>query len=343
MSGFGNKNGGADNDDLLAAALLEILGQEEDAATNTSASTNKRKPVVLPSREHSLLGVPNAAQGGDPYADSGLSDVFYSEKAGENEVHCRSCGAVCPRTNKYCGFCAAYLGNYTSKRQFATLERSAIDLDIALISINEDSSDGIRIPLIYNETILGRAGDSRFPSDAFLSPQHARLLVEGFNLFIEDLDSLNGTFLRSRSELKLSPGDCILAGRQLLRFERFEQVVSNKARSVDGTRYMGSPPSGGDFKLVQIGIGNITQNVYCLSEGGAIFGRETGDIVFHKDRFMSGRHAQIYPREDGNYYLLDLNSSNGTWVKLTRKSRLVHGDLVFLGQQLFRIESLDIA
>ena len=128
----------------------------------------------------------------------------------------------------------------------------------------------------------------------------------------------------------------------MLRFERFEHVVSNKARSADGTRYMGSPASGGDFKLVQIGVGNITQNVYCLSEGGAIFGRETGDIVFNKDRFMSGRHAQIYPREDGNYYLLDLNSSNGTWMKLANKTRLSHGDLIFLGQQLFRIESPDI-
>ena len=57
---------------------------------------------------------------------------------------------------------------------------------------------------------------------------------------------------------------------------------------------------------------------------------------------MSSRHAQIYPREDGNYYLLDLNSSNGTWMKLAHKTHLYHGDLIFFGQQLFRIESPDI-
>lgn len=148
--------------------------------------------------------------------------------------------------------------------------------------------------------------------------------------------------MRTREEVLLVPGDCFLAGRELLRFERFEQVVSNKARSADGTRYMGSPSSGGDYKLVQIGVGNITQNVYCLSENGAVFGRETGDIVFNKDRFMSGRHAQIYPGEDGNFYLLDLNSSNGTWMKLNKKTQLYHGDLIFLGQQLFRVESPDI-
>ena len=331
MSGIGNRNGGG-NDDLLTAALLEILGKDESASQIGPGET------VRPEFAATSVGGGSA----DAYSDSGVSNVFYSESAGDNEVHCRSCGAVCPRNNKYCGFCAAYLGNYTSRRTFAPVEVRSIDMDVALISINEDSSDGVRIPLKFTETILGRSGDSRFPTDAFLSPRHMRLLVEDMNLYIEDLDSLNGTFLRTRGEVRLSPGDCFLAGRQLLRFERFEQVVSNKARFVDGTRYIGSPPSGGDFKLVQIGIGNITQNVYCLSEGGAVFGRETGDIVFNKDRFMSGRHAQIFPREDGHYYLLDLNSSNGTWTKLVRKTKLFHGDLIFLGQQLFRIESPDI-
>lgn len=331
MAGIGNRNGG---DELLAEALLDILGQDESASENGVHLTSHAGQSAPADRNQSL---------NDIYGDSGLSDVFYSEDAGADEIHCRSCGAVCPRTNKYCGFCAAYLGNYTSKHAIADIEVKPIELEISMISINEDSSDGVRIPLKFNETILGRSGDSRFPSDAFLSPRHARLLVEDRHLYVEDLDSLNGTFLRTRGEVRLTPGDCFLAGRQLLRFERFEQVVSSKARSVDGTRYMGSPSCGGDYKLVQIGVGNITQNVYCLSEGGAIFGRETGDIVFNKDRFMSGRHAQIYPREDGNYYLLDLNSSNGTWMKLNYKTRLYHGDLIFLGQELFRVESPDIA
>jgi len=320
--------------DDLTDALIDILGQDNPQPQHL-VSAEKRHAG---SRSHFHRNAPNH----DSNADSGTSDLFYSGNAGEDEIHCRSCGAVCPRSNKYCGFCAAYLGNYATNHQFAEVQLENIDLDIALISINEDSTDGVRIPLKLNETILGRSGDSRFPSDAFLSPKHARLLVENGKLFIEDLDSLNGTYLRIYSEVMLQPGDCFMAGRQLLRFERFEQVISNKARSADGTRYMGSAASGGDYKLVQIGVGNITQNVYCLSEGGAIFGREVGDIVFNKDHFMSARHGQIYPREDGNYYLLDLNSSNGTWMKISHKTHLYHGDFIFLGQQLFRIESPDI-
>src|SRR5690606_2832887 len=167
---------------------------------------------------------------------------------------------------------------------------------------------------------IGRSGDTRFPTDAFLSPEHARLVIEESQLHIEDLYSLNGTYIRIRDEVRLSPGDCFLMGRQVLRFERFEQTVTPKARSADGTRYMGSPPPGGQYKILQVGIGGVYQNVYCLSESGAVLGREKGDIVFPRDRFMSSRHAQIYPRDDGHYYLVDLNSSNGTWTKIWERT-----------------------
>ena len=324
---------GNSGNDALTAAVLSILEQ----GNNSDATIMSVSRRIAPSTKR-MEGLRQRSS----ESDSAPADVYYSESAGDNEIHCRSCGAVCPRTNKYCGFCAAYLGNYSSKQQFSEIDIQPINLDICLIAINEDSTDGVRIPLKFNETVLGRSVDSRFPSDAFLSPRHCRLLVENRTLYIEDLNSLNGTFIRVRGEVPLQPGDSFLAGRQLLRFERFEQVVSNKARSVDGTRYMGSPASGGDFKLVQIGIGNITLNVYCLSENGAVFGRETGDIVFNRDRFMSGRHGQIYPHDDGTYYLLDLNSSNGTWLKINGKTKLTNGDLIFLGQQLFRVESPEI-
>lgn len=256
MAGIGNRNG---EDEILTEALLDVLGLGSEAV-QFQGTMNLGPTNHGVSAAHDKVPAPSVSAAlQDAYNDSGISNIFYSDNAGDGEIHCRSCGAVCPSTNKYCGFCAAYLGNYTAKHQFNDVEVRAIDIDVALISINEDSSDGVRIPLKFNETILGRSGDSRFPSDAFLSPRHARLLVEGRGLFIEDLDSLNGTFLRTREEVLLVPGDCFLAGRELLRFERFEQVVSNKARSADGTRYMGSPSSGGDYKLVQIGVGNITQ------------------------------------------------------------------------------------
>lgn len=209
--------------------------------------------------------------------------------------------------------------------------------DIHLISINEDGSDGSAIALKFLETTLGSDGDTRFPSDAFLSPSHARLHINNGELFIEDLSSLNGTFLKLSGEIQLKPGDTFLMGRQVLRFERFEQAISPKTKSADGTRYMGSPAPGGNFRVLQIGVGDVVQNVYCLPEAGAVLGREKGDIIFPNDKFMSSRHAQIYAGEDGHCHLVDLNSSNGTWIKLWKRTRLHRGDYIFMGQQLFRV------
>jgi pSer/pThr/pTyr-binding forkhead associated (FHA) protein len=163
------------------------------------------------------------------------------------------------------------------------------------------------------------------------------LHIDDNDLHLEDLYSLNGTFLKLHDEVLLTPGDSFLMGQQVLRFERFEQSITPKTKSSDGTRYMGSPAPGGSYKILQIGIGNVVQNVYCLPESGAVLGREKGDIIFPHDKFMSSRHAQIYTAEDGQCYLVDLNSSNGTWTKLWEKTQIGGGDYIFMGQQLFRV------
>ena len=102
-----------------------------------------------------------------------------------------------------------------------------------------------------------------------------------------------------------------------------------------------SPSPGGQFKILQVGIGGIVQNIYCLPEVGAVLGREKGDIIFPHDKFMSSRHAQIYTGDDGNCYLVDLTSSNGTWIKIWERTQLRHNDYIFMGQQLFRIHIKD--
>ncbi|AWV90745.1 FHA domain-containing protein [Bradymonas sediminis] len=268
---------------------------------------------------------------------------------GADGVVCDSCGVSNPSGMRFCVQCGGSLG---AKAPSATVAQPVTrrqprppsaaakqpnPWDVHLISINEDGSDGISIPLQFLETTLGGDGDTRFPTDAFLSPQHARLYIEQGKLFIEDLDSLNGTFLKLSKEIRLSPGDSFLMGRQVLRFERFEQSITSKTKSADGTRYMGSPAPGGNFKVLQIGIGNVVQNIYCLPEAGAVLGREKGDIIFPNDKFMSSRHAQIYTGEDGQTYLVDLNSSNGTWSKIWERTALRRGDYIFMGQQLFRV------
>ena len=265
-------------------------------------------------------------------------------------VACTFCEGSTPAKMPHCACCGARLEDTSNgkvsrphifRRQappptIRAQQRNKVS--VSIVSIREDGSDGKEISLDFMETTVGRTQGVKFPTDSFLSPQHARITFENGDLWIEDLYSLNGTFLKLGDDVKLSPGDTFLMGRQVLRFEKFERLMTPKTRSDDGTRFMGSPPPGGGFKILQIGVGGVVQNVYCLPENGAVIGREKGDIIFPHDKFMSSRHAQIYEGRDGECYLVDLNSSNGTWIKIWEKTKIESGHYIFVGQQLFRLQ-----
>jgi pSer/pThr/pTyr-binding forkhead associated (FHA) protein len=342
------------SDDELQNFLLEALDseadgdyvlEEVDGADSAEVKSDQTDRMVEPPA-HTQQPHTQQPHTQQPHTQQARTDAATDEQG----TVCSSCHADNPPGMRFCVQCGGSLNGATKSSTSAPSPEpqreppppsEAAQLenpwDIHLVSINEDGSDGISIPLEFLETTLGRDGDTRFPTDAFLSPKHARLHIDDGNLCLEDLYSLNGTFLKLRDEVRLTPGDSFLMGRQVLRFERFEQSITPKTKSSDGTRYMGSPAPGGSYKILQIGIGNVVQNVYCLPESGAVLGREKGDIIFPHDKFMSSRHAQIYTAEDGQCYLVDLNSSNGTWTKLWEKAELEGGDYIFMGQQLFRV------
>ena len=69
------------------------------------------------------------------------------------------------------------------------------------------------------DIVIGRvSGGLQVPDDPFLSDEHARIRREGGTFVIEDLDSVNGTFLRLTEERLLRSGDRILIGGQIFEF-----------------------------------------------------------------------------------------------------------------------------
>ena len=73
---------------------------------------------------------------------------------------------------------------------------------------------------IGDEAIIGRAnGQITFPHDGFMSGRHARIMRRGTSYVLTDEGSRNGTFVRIKGEVELKPGDIILIGKQLFRFE----------------------------------------------------------------------------------------------------------------------------
>ncbi len=80
--------------------------------------------------------------------------------------------------------------------------------------------DGSAFPLFGDAIVLGRErGDVLFPEDGYVSGSHARIAINDSQVFLSDLGSSNGTFLRIRSERLVPTGSFVLMGQQLFRLE----------------------------------------------------------------------------------------------------------------------------
>ena len=269
----------------------------------------------------------------EPMLDKSLQSAATLTAMGSGYRLCPRCAAANELTAPSCLQCGASLEH----RRAPTATRK-VETGMVLVAINEDGSDGARVNIDREAMVIGRAGDVSYPNDHFLSPRHAVLIYDEGKLCVEDLHSLNGTYIKLRAPMALSLGDTFLMGRQVLRIQRFENELAVRSRAADGTRYRGSPSPMGRLKVEQIGVGGVIQDAYCLGPEGAIIGREKGDVIFPRDRFMSSRHARIWVGEDNEYRLEDMNSSNGTWLKIWERRALANGDFLFVGQQLFRLE-----
>jgi pSer/pThr/pTyr-binding forkhead associated (FHA) protein len=78
--------------------------------------------------------------------------------------------------------------------------------------------DGPAFPL-FDETVkLGRErGDILFPEDGYVSGSHCEIYVQDGRVYLKDLGSSNGTFLRIRESRVVPSGSLLLMGQQLFR------------------------------------------------------------------------------------------------------------------------------
>jgi pSer/pThr/pTyr-binding forkhead associated (FHA) protein len=160
-----------------------------------------------------------------------------------------------------------------------------------------------------------------------------KLDVQGANITLSDLGSLNGVFYRIYDDRVIGDGTIFRIGQELLRFDQIDPPQPLE----DGTEIMGSPNPGYWGRLTIITGDGVDGNAFLLKGNGVVVGRESGDIQFPEDGYVSGSHLEISYR-DGTYHLTDLNSSNGTFLKLKEDQQVGTGTFVLVGQQLFRIE-----
>lgn len=218
-----------------------------------------------------------------------------------------------------------------------------------LVSISEDGSEGKSYPLSQTQVDIGRTeGDIILSDDLYVSPRHARLILEGAESghagegrwILRDLNSTNHIYLRIRNPYPLQDGDLLLLGLEVLQFQLVNDSEKGLGHAIQhGTLLFGSPATPRRARLCQKTVEGIIRDVYHLHKDETVIGRETADIVFSADPFLSRRHAVLRIKAaTGEYSLADLDSSNGTYVAVRGDTRLSHGDFFRIGQHLFRLD-----
>ena len=213
------------------------------------------------------------------------------------------------------------------------------------------------VPIGSRPVTIGRSPDNDLPVDNLaVSNHHARVYYEGSRLVVEDLDSLNGTFVNDLrvERATLHDGDSIWIGKHHIKvdatadtavpFESGRKAVApkiNETMVLDtkvrrdmlqqaaamGERSQFSP---GRLKMPTLIVfsGSVDQKEYVLTNKLTVIGKSPMATVRLRGWFKPKLAAQINQRDDG-YYLgtgSKIPSVNG--VPIQGPVRLNDGDLI---------------
>ncbi|MBX3252114.1 MAG: FHA domain-containing protein [Myxococcales bacterium] len=250
---------------------------------------------------------------------------------------CKDCSSPVPGGHKFCGACGTPVPEEVQNAQtkfFGAMQQPG---KARLILIRGDQGiDGLSYLLQGQEHIAGRRdAQILFPEDTWLSPKHANFIYRGEKLVVRDEGSANGVFVRVKGSVPLAIGGHFLCGEQVFRLDATPKEDSGP--EPDQTYFYSSPKRPSPFRITQILNGGRDGMVFCAREQVARIGREDADLNFPEDIYMSGSHA--YVEASGSTFTLhDDSSRNGTYVRIDGERELGHGDYLFLGRQLLRVE-----
>jgi pSer/pThr/pTyr-binding forkhead associated (FHA) protein len=229
------------------------------------------------------------------------------------------------------------------ERGQASLPTSPGTKTARLVLVARDGSEGEKFAVVGDRLTLGRrAADVLFPDDDFVSPTHARIERSGETFWLVDTGSQNGVFLRIRGTAAIYPGDTFMVGHQLLRVENVDGPTDEQPPDELGTRLFGTPLQPAWGKLVLVGRGGIRGDHFGMRGARIVIGRESGDVVFPHDPFLSREHARLRLELNGatmSVFLEDLNSANGTYIRVRGSAELHNRDTFRIGDQIIRLRT----
>lgn len=253
---------------------------------------------------------------------------------------CTRCGRLNETGSKFCPACGAAFGDTGPQAAVPPPVKGApskVTPHLALL----DRAGGVthRFAIQNAVTTVGRQGaDINFPDDEYLSPLHAQFLFVDGILTVRDLGSKNATWLYLDEPHRLTDGDAILVGSQILRYRRLG-YPGPRPPEQDQTRRLGSLAPAADIaNIAQIRADGSARDIMHLSPGRSVrIGREQGDWQFPYDSSMSALHALIRS-EDADFVLLDAGSRNGVAVAVRGERRVSPNARLLVGDQMLRAE-----
>lgn len=212
------------------------------------------------------------------------------------------------------------------------------------LCIEDDDGQQTLVSIIRDEITIGRQeGNTIRLTERNVSRQHARLIRDGDDIFMEEISARYGVRKNNNKISERTPfreGDVFLIGdyRLTLQGEGVKAAPVPEAKPApkprhEGTAIMPAKPA----KLVVISS-NFAGQEFPLRNKEMIIGRgEECDIIIDH-RSVSQKHSKIIRESNATYQIVDLNSKNGVCIAGEKYTNvhLKRGDVVELGHVKFR-------
>ena len=216
------------------------------------------------------------------------------------------------------------------------------------VVVKKDDQSILELTIETLPVRIGRKSDNDIVlEEKSVSRNHAQILMKEGQYVIQDLESTGGTLLNGESvtEKDIHTGDTIAVGSYRLHFDsgipEDERTVFDTEDDTiledgteldeDRTLFYEEP----EAKLIVIRSDSLEEDIL-LEEEETVFGRDEEADITVDDNRVSRQHCKI-TRELDVYSLIDLDSSNGTFVNGQRISEhiLENGDRVQIGSSTF--------
>jgi pSer/pThr/pTyr-binding forkhead associated (FHA) protein len=177
------------------------------------------------------------------------------------------------------------------------------------------------------------------PALVGMAEKHARFGLRGRDLVVEDLGSLNGVYLKLTRPWRLLEGDRFRIGRQVIEFRHAGPTATAESlRAEDGETFLSECPTVQAFLDLIGPDGKPGIRFPVLDPEGITIGRlsDQSDLMLAGNYLASRQHARVR-RVGDEFFLEDLDSTNGTFVRVRGTATLAPGDHILLGEILLRV------